>query len=186
MLLQVLSNVFFNGIILLTVVFLIRIVASYILFNGKGSWVGITVLISLLLLFTSCSKEEIFEDVCGDCQVNFDVPFELDKDGYYHATLRYNVHGIARFNIDTYASLPSTRAYMYTIFKGDITLNEAQKLDMVQHSRLNHDDNGFTRRIVGPVPIEYIGDTLTINVDTYWEGNSRSENSKNILKFIIE
>lgn len=165
--------------------FLINWIIGYIYVAQEESWVGISILILMLAVFASCSKEEVFEDVCGDCLVNFEIPFEQDENGYYHANLTYDSYGVARFNIDTYASIPLDQAYVYTIFKGDIVINEDAKLEMVQHSRLNHDDNGFTRRIVGPVMSKYIGDTLTVNVDTYWEGNTKYESSKNILKFII-
>lgn len=184
-------TMFVYGVITAVLFFVLRWmvkwIRDYILINGSDSAFGISILILLLALFASCTKEDdIFADICGECVVTFDIPFELDSNGFYHARLNYNSAGAARFNIDTYASVPTTDAYVYTIFKGDIVLDEAMKLEMVQHSRLNHDKNGFTRRIVGPVTTEYIGDTLTVNVDTYWEGNSGYEKSKKILKFIIE
>lgn len=185
MLLQMFLNGFLTGIILLISVFLFKKVINYIQVNGKDSWFGISILISLLVLFASCSKEEVFEDVCGDCLVNFEVPFEKDAMGYYHAKLSYNSRGIGSFSIDTNATV-SEDSYTYSIFKGDITIDESMKLDMVQESRLNHDDKGYTKRIVGPVLTKYIGDTLTVNVETYWEGNASWEVRKNILKFIIK
>jgi hypothetical protein len=185
MFLQVFLGGVVTGVLLLISIFLFKMIINYILVNREESWIGIGILISMLFLFASCSKEEFYEDVCGDCLVKFEVPFDIDSNGYYHAKLKYNGSGAARFNIDTYATI-SEDAYTYSIFKGDIVVNESMMVDMVQESRLNHDNKGYTKRIVGPVLTKFIGDTLTVNVETYWEGNASWEVSKNTLKFIIE
>ena len=184
MLLQMFIEGFLTGVVALVVVLFAQIIINYIVESRESSWFGISILITMLLIFSSCTKEEVFEDVCGDCLVNFEVPFEKDENGYYHATLNYNSAGSARFNIDTYASV--TESTISSIFVGDITINEAMMLYMVQPSRLIHDENGFTRRVVGPVLTKNIGDTLTVKVETYWESNSSWEVSKNTLKFIIK
>tara|TARA_R100000951_G_scaffold75033_2_gene63232 strand:- start:709 stop:1266 length:558 start_codon:yes stop_codon:yes gene_type:complete len=185
MLLQVFLGGFVSGVLLLISIFFIKMIANYILVNREDSWVGIGILISMLFLFASCSKEEVYEDVCGECLVKFEVPFDKDSNGYYHAKVRYNKSGAGRFSIDTYAT-QSEDVYIYSIFKGDIIVSESMMVDMVQESRLNHDDEGYTKRIVGPVLTKFIGDTLTVNVETYWEGNASWQVSKNTLKFIIE
>ena len=184
MLLQMFIEGLLTGVFALVLVLFAQIIINYIKESGESSWFGISILITMFLLFSSCSKEEVYEDVCGDCLVNFEIPFEQDKNGYYHATLNYNSAGSARFNIDTYASVAEST--ISSIFVGYIMVNEAMLLYMVQPSRLIHDENGFTRRVVGPVLTKNIGDTLTVNVETYWEGNASWEVSKNTLKFIIK
>jgi len=184
MLFSIFLKGFLSGIIVLISIAFFKKIVNYIQVNGKDSWFGISILIFLLILFTSCSKEEVFEDVCGNCLVSFDVPFEQDSNGYYIANLSYNSSGAARFNIDTYASV--TDSYTYSIFNGNIDIKEYENVQVVQNSRLDHNDQGFTRRIVGPVLTRFKGDTLVINVETYWEGNASWEVSKNTLKFIIK
>lgn len=183
-----LFSIFFKGLlsgmVVLISIVLIKKIVNYIQVNGQDSWFGISILISLLILFASCSKEEVFEDVCGDCLVTFEVPFEQDNNGYYITNLSYNSSGAARFNIDTYASV--TESYTYSIFKGNINIEEYENVQVVQNSRLDHNDQGFTRRIVGPVLTKFKGDTLVVNVETYWEGNASWKVSKNTLKFIIK
>lgn len=184
MLLQVFLGGFVSGVILLISIFFFKVIINYIVVNREQSWFGISLLITMLMLFASCSKEEVFEDVCGKCLVEFNVPFEQDGNGYYIANLTYNRSGSARFSIDTFATI-SENAYTYSIFKGDIVVSESMMVDMVQESRLNHDNKGYTKRIVGPVLTKFIGDTLTVDVETYWEGNTSWEVTKNTLKFII-
>ena len=164
--------------------FLINWIIGYIYAAQEESWIGISILILMLAVFASCSKEEVFEDVCGSCSVSFDIPFEQDSNGYYIADLNFNSAGAARFNIDTYASV--TESYTYSIFSGNIDIEEFENTQVVQNSRLDHNDQGFTRRVVGPVLSKFVGDTLIVNVETYWEGNASWEVSKNTLKFILK
>tara|TARA_B100000614_G_C14455905_1_gene456335 strand:+ start:298 stop:852 length:555 start_codon:yes stop_codon:yes gene_type:complete len=184
MLLQMFIEGLLTGVFALVLVLFVQIIINYIKESGESSWFGISILITMFLLFSSCSKEEVYEDVCGDCLVNFEVPFEKDENGYFIANLVYNSSGSARFNIDTYATI--TDAYTYSIFKGNINIDGYENTYVVQNSRLDHNDQGFTRRIVGPVLSKFKGDTLVVDVETYWEGNSAWEVSKNTLKFIIK
>jgi len=180
-----------TAIIFFLVSWMFKWIRDYILINGEDSVFGITILIFLLTLFASCSKEDIPQDLCGDCQVRFDIPFEQDSNGYYHAKLSFNSAGAARFNIDAYASTIDDKSLWendtpnsYSIFSGNIELTN--DVGVVQHSRLQHDKKGFTRRTVGPVLTEHIGDTLIVNVDTHWVFAPLWENTKNTLKIIIE
>ena len=42
------------------------------------------------------------------------------------------------------------------------------------------------KRIVGPIPNEFIGDTITIRAEIYWDGGSKSNSQLFEEKFIIE
>jgi hypothetical protein len=181
----------FHGIIILVTIQLSKLVFSYIKANGIDEWVGLLVVVILLTLSTSCTKDEITQDLCGDCQVRFEIPFEQDANGYYHAKLSFNSAGAARFNIDAYASTIADKDLwendtpnFYSIFSGNIELTN--DVGVVQHSRLQHDKSGFTRRTVGPVLTDHIGDTLVVSVDTHWVYAPLWENTKNTLKIIIE
>lgn len=181
---------FITGVLLLILLQLSKVVFSYIREYGFDQWVGLLFLLIGLTFFTSCTKEEALPDLCGACEVSFDVPFEQDSNGYYRARLLFNSAGAARFNLDVYASKVAKDQWMndtpnaYSIFEGNIALMEG--LGVVQNSRLQHTKEGFTRRIVGPVLTKHIGDTLIVDVMTYWEGNAHYESAKNTLKFIIE
>ena len=74
---------------------MVRSIYSYVQVNGFNRYVGLLIIL-IYLSFTSCSKDEITPDLCGDCNVTFDVPFEIDENGYYHAQLR------SKFFIRTY------------------------------------------------------------------------------------
>ena len=99
MLLQMFIEGLLTGVFALVLVLFAQIIINYINESGESSWFGISILITMFLLFSSCSKEEVYEDVCGDCLVNFEVPFEKDENGYFIANLVYNSSGSARFNI---------------------------------------------------------------------------------------
>jgi hypothetical protein len=180
-----------TGLLLLLGIKLFELVTNYIKNNGIDVWVNLLFLMILLSFITSCSKEDVKLDLCGDCVVKFDVPFQQDENGYYRAKLLYNDAGAARFNIDSYASTIDDKSLwendtpnFYSIFSGNIEIMEG--VGMVQHSRLQYSKEGFTRRVVGPVLNEYIGDTLIVEVDTHWVYPPLWENRKNTLKFIIE
>ncbi len=180
-----------TGLLIIIGIELLKIITNYIKNNGFDVWINLLFLMILLSFVASCSKEDVKLDLCGDCIVRFDVPFQQDENGYYRAKLLYNDAGAARFNIDSYASTIDDKSLwendtpnFYSIFWGNIEIMEG--VGMVQHSRLQYNKEGFTRRVVGPVLKEYIGDTLIVEVDTHWVYPPLWENRKNTLKFIIE
>lgn len=150
---------------------------------------------SLFIIFCfitlfGCKKDEESINVCGEeeCTNNFIVPFEIDSNGYYQANLYFNPYnGSARFNIDIISSLPQIEyVHHYTLVKGNITISEVLGLDVIQAKRLYHDENGFTRCIVGPVLREHVGDTLIAYIDTYYEYNNGYLYNDYQLKFVID
>ena len=42
------------------------------------------------------------------------------------------------------------------------------------------------KRIIGPIPPEFINDTITIRAEIYWDGGSKSNSQLFEEKFIIE
>ena len=60
MLLQVFLGGFVSGVILLISIFFFKVIINYIVVNREQSWFSISLLITMLMLFASCSKEEVF------------------------------------------------------------------------------------------------------------------------------
>ena len=179
-----------NFIIAFAIFFPIVIVSITLIRNERFDFLLLFALLSTFFL-TSCSKDELPTNLCGDCSVRFEVPFEKDSNGYYHANLTFNDAGAARFDIKAYASTIDDKSLwendtpnFYSIFSGNIELTN--DVGVVQHSRLQHDRNGYTKRVVGPVLTEHIGDTLIVSVDTHWVYAPLWENKQNTLKIIIE
>ena len=180
-----------TGLLFIIGIELLKILTNYIKNNGFDVWINLLFLMILLSFITSCSKEDVKLDLCGDCIVRFDVPFQHDENGYYRVNLDYGSTTGARFNIDAIASTIDDKSLwendtpnFYSIFSGNIQLTN--DVGMVQHSRLQHNEQGFTTRIVGPIFQEHVGDTLIVEVDTHWVYPPLWENRKNTLKFIIE
>ena len=145
--------------------------------------------IFLFLFLFSCGKSEEPFRICGDveCSNQFSVPFELDSNGYYLANLRFNNYGSTRFNIDITSTLPQIEdVHHYTVTNGNLVIDEGMYLYVIQPKRLYHDENGFTRCIVGPVLRKHVGDTLIAYIDTYWSYPPHMELQQSELKFIID
>ena len=69
-----------------------------------------TYCIILLLLFYSCSKEELNEEPCtGGCEVYMELPGILDENGYYHIDLDFTGLYLPWFIIDLYATPASPK-----------------------------------------------------------------------------
>ena len=144
--------------------------------------------IFFLLLF-SCGKSEEPIKICGDieCSNQYSIPFELDSNGFYRANLRFNNYGSTRFNIDITSTLPQIEdVHHYTVTNGNLVIDEGMYLYVIQPKRLYHDENGFTRCIVGPVLRKHVGDTLIAYIDTYWSYPPHMELQQSELKFIID
>ena len=57
-------------------------------------------LLLLLILITSCTKEDLLTTCQGDCSATMEVPGSIDSNGYYHVTNK----GLDYFNIKLYAT----------------------------------------------------------------------------------
>ena len=86
------------------VVWMLRQITSYVYANGEESIVGIGLLVLMLAMFASCSKDDI-PQVCydGSCDASLELPGNLDSNGYYHIDLDWNGEYFPRFSIDVYA-----------------------------------------------------------------------------------
>ena len=160
---------------------------------------GFLLLLFTTLLLLSCDKEEITTPTCidGDCSASFDIPGELDENGFYHIILDWEDIHYPRFNIEIDATItdswywyngePAVQANFYTEstwkFNYDI-------IPLVQGARVNlkkySEDRAYGRRIVGPFPPETKGDTIEISSRVWWEAGMNTKYKDFSIKFIVE
>lgn len=155
------------------------------------------VILFFLLIFASCSKEDIKPDVCvnGDCNSFFKTNYPIDENGYYNVTLDYDGEHYPRFSIDVFAN--STTEYWWyndmpvveAEFFGDKYIElPYENVPVVQESQIYLSGKGdilSSRRVVGPIPPQMKGDTLNIRVEVFWDAGGNSVLKNYFLKFIF-
>jgi len=168
-------------------------------------------LLLLLFLFSivSCSEEDSRPSLCQDgfCDGSLYIPFPKDSNGYYHVDLDFEGDYLPRFSIFVEADDVDPFYYYNDIgvvqsaFESSSywVMNNGVEVDIVQETTIylnNSTDNTeyiptttgrkWGKRIVGPIPNEFIGDTIRIRAEIYWDGGSNSASQLFEEKFIIE
>lgn len=167
----------------------------------------------LLLVITfinvSCIEDDIAPPLCltGDCEGDVFLNYPKDSNGYYHVDLDFNSTYLPRFDI--FIEADSIDPYYYYNDIGVIqaafesqsywTMSNGVRVDIVQTTTMylnnsTHNNEYITsvpnrkwgKRIVGPIPNEFVGDTLTIYAEIYWDGGSKSKSQLYVEKIIIE
>jgi len=157
------------------------VITLYRAYQEDGNPTNINMFLGLLLILAltcSCTKED-FPPLCdGGCNAKILVDLPQDVNGFYHVTGH-------RFNIEVFAN-GTNEYYWYN----DSPFIEAKfEGDAVQDGTIYLSKKGnsfYTKRIVGPILNEMIGDTLTISGDVYWEGGRDYKIQDFELKFIVE
>lgn len=196
--LSFLSGVF-TVVLVYLVVWMLRQITSYVYANGEESIIGIGLLVLMLAMFASCSKDDI-PQVCydGSCDASLELPGNLDSNGYYHIDLEWNGEYFPRFSIDIYADAtdpywwynetPVAQANFYT----DTTIDVGYDvIPVVQSSRVNLSSRDksntlYGKRIVGPFPPEMKGDTIDVKAVIFWDAGINYKEKEINIKFIIE
>jgi len=198
MLLSFLFGVF-TVVLVYLVVWMLRQITSYVYANGEESIVGIGLLVLMLAMFASCSKDDI-PQVCydGSCDATLELPGNIDSNGYYHIDLEWNGEYFPRFSIDIYADAtdpywwynetPVAQANFYT----DTTIDVGYDIiPVVQSSRINLSSRDksntlYGKRIVGPFPPEMKGDTIDVKAVIFWDAGINYKEKEISIKFIVE
>ena len=198
MLLSFLFGVF-TVVLVYLVVWMLRQITSYVYANGEESIVGIGLLVLMLAMFASCSKDDI-PQVCydGSCDATLELPGNIDSNGYYHIDLEWNGEYFPRFSIDIYADAtdpywwynetPVAQANFYT----DTTIDVGYDIiPVVQSSRINLSSRNksntlYGKRIVGPFPLEMKGDTIDVKAVIFWDAGINYKEKEISIKFIVE
>ena len=196
--LSFLSGVF-TVVLVYLVVWMLRQITSYVYANGEESIIGIGLLVLMLAMFASCSKDDI-PQVCydGSCDASLELPGNLDSNGYYHIDLEWNGEYFPRFSIDIYADAtdpywwynetPVAQANFYT----DTTIDVGYDvIPVVQSSRVNLSSRDksntlYGKRIVGPFPPEMKGDTIDVKAVIFWDAGINYKEKEISIKFIVE
>ena len=198
MLLSFLFGVF-TVVLVYLVVWMLRQITSYVYANGEESIVGIGLLVLMLAMFASCSKDDI-PQVCydGSCDASLELPGNIDSNGYYRIDLDWNGEYFPRFSIDVYADAtdpywwynetPVAQANFYT----DTTIDVGYDvIPVVQSSRVNLSSRDksntlYGKRIVGPFPPEMKGDTIEVRAVIFWDAGINYKEKELFIKFIVE
>ena len=139
----------------------------------------------------------------GEYWPRFDIEVLVDETSpEYH----YNgePHIIATFDTDSYWIMGDSLSVTFPLYKpwvgletqwGDpipvgtqtIYLNQfaGQVLPLVQKSEIYFNE-GYSKRIVGPVPPEFENDTIQIWMKVWWDGGVTVEEKTYLEKFIIK
>lgn len=169
----------------------------------------ISVLVSSVLLFISCTEDELNPPLClsGDCDGEIYIPFPKDSRGYYHVDLDFIVQGTARFPI--FIEAEDVHPYYYYndmgvvqgafsspslgVYEGGYQLPIVQETTLLLSNSNNTTEytprvskRKWAKRIVGPIPQYFVGDTVTIRAEIYWDGGDLSKSKFFLEKLIIE
>ena len=167
-----------------------------------------------LLLFTiiftfGCESETLSPSLCldGNCDGSLSIPGYVDANGYYHIDLDFTGEYYPRFSI--YVEADDVDPYYYYNDMGVVqaafespsnwTLPSGEILEIVQSTTIylnNSPDNTeylpnvpgrkWAKRIIGPIPPMFEGDTLRINAEIYWDGGSKTQSQYFSERIIVE
>ena len=163
------------------VLFVITLHRAY---QEDGNPTNISMFLGLLLLLAltcSCTKEDNYPPLCADgCQYTIDVELEQDINGYFivpSSESRFNVH---------FTASPTDSFYYYN----DQSVIEVEFYGNHIVSGTNYmgkkGSNYYTKKIIGPITNEMVGDTITVTGDIYWDGGSQRKIEEFSFKFIVE
>lgn len=157
------------------------------------------IVLFILILFASCTKDELFYPICadGDCNAQFYIDYPQDENGYYHIDLDFSKEYLPNFDIEVDASVTHPRWWyndspvIVAVFETDTYWEYGYDLlPIVQSSKIYFNQYNSTRayskRIVGPFPREMKGDTITIYPTIMWDAGNSYKKETFSLKFIIE
>lgn len=167
-------------------------------------------LLLIILLTSSCTEDgDYLPPLCpdGNCDGAVFLPYPVDENGYAHVDLDFNTEFLPRFDI--FIEGDDVDPYYYYNDIGVVqaafesssywTNSDGMDIDLVQETTiyLNNSPNNpdytpsisgrkWAKRIVGPIPPQFIGDTITINAEIYWDGGSKSKSQLFSMNIIIE
>lgn len=164
------------------VIFLITLFRAY-REDGDTGYINLffVFLLSLAFFFTSCSKEDSLPPLCyGGCNATIEVDLAQDTNGFYIIS-----PDKARFDVHIYAN-GTTPFYHY---------NEQSVIEATFYSELTsggfiylgkREGNYYSKKIIGPITNEMVGDTILVAGDIYWDGGNEYSLQEFYLKFIVE
>jgi len=150
-------------------------------------------------LFLSCTPESVDPPTCidGNCDAVFNLPYFKDKNGYFHVDLDFTQQYYPRFSIEIDASTTNPEYWynnspvVYSNFETDTYWNyNTDRLPIVQGTKIYLSKYSNKRmkgkRIVGPIPPEFEGDTILIYPRVFWDSGLNSIEKNFSLKIIVK
>ena len=167
------------------------------------------VLLVFVVFSVSCSDQEMEIALCpdGNCDGALYIPFSKDNNGFYHVDLDFSGEYFPRFDI--YIEGDDVDPFYYYNDIGVVqaafesssfwVMENGVEVDLVQDTTfyLNNSTSNneyipsqpnrkWGKRIIGPIHPQFIGDTIVIRAEIYWDGGSKSRSQLFEEKFIIE
>ena len=154
----------------------------------------------ILTLSLACTKDPIAPQACkgGPCEAAMFLPGDRDANGYYTIELDWDREYLPYFGIDVHATKVNPY-YEYNgvsvvegVFNSDTTwfLPESNvEVQIVQETTVYFSESPArleSKRIVGPFPPEMIGDTITVNMEIFWDAGMESIIKNYSEKFIVK
>lgn len=163
----------------------IFVITLYRAYQEDGNPFNLNMFLLLLIVIavtcTSCTKEDFYPPLCIDgCKAYLNVELPQDGNGFYLVN-----SSTSRFNVHIEAS-PTTSFYEYN----DTSVIEVQFYGDMITSGKNYmgrkGGNYYTKKIIGPITDNMVGDTITVSGDVYWDGGREYKIQEFSFKFIVE
>lgn len=151
--------------------------------------------ISSLLVITCllCS----FTSSNSSLSADFYVKGEIDGNGYIHVKLPWNGEYWPRFTLGIEADKSPTTYNNHSVVSAKLSSDQVWdggmygEIEYVQSTSVyfsspKRGTKGYTKRIIGPFPPEFRGDTLVVDVEVVWDLGKFEEKKDYSLKFIVE
>ena len=149
------------------------------------SWQLCAFCAAVALLLIGCTPDPLPSSPCisGDCQARMEFPTPKDENGYYHVDLEWGGTYYPYFNLDVYASKLRPEFEYNGIqlveanFDSDYTWTyNSYEVNIAQNSTIRFTDKGdpnflYSRRTLGPFPPQSEGDTISLVMEVWWEGD---------------
>jgi len=169
----------------------------------------VNILVLSGLLLGSCTENEFNPPLClsGNCDGKVYIPFPQDSNGYYHVELAFIIEGTARFPIFVEAEDVDPYYYYndmgivrsafssssFGVYQGGYQLPLVQETTILLSTSRNMSEftpsipgRKWAKRIIGPIPQYFVGDTITIDAEIYWDGGNLTKSKLLSEKIIIE
>jgi hypothetical protein len=154
----------------------------------------------IIMLSPACTKDDVTPQPCkgGPCDAAMFFPGERDVNGYYTIDLDWNGDYYPYFSIDIHATKVDSY-YEYNgvgvvegNFDSDTTWilpESGVEVNVVQETTIYFSESPArleSKRVVGPFPPQMVGDTITINMEIFWDAGMDSVIKNYSEKFIVK
>lgn len=157
--------------------------------------------LAVIFIFAhACTKDPITPQPCkgGPCEAVMLFPVKKDANGFYNVELNWDREYLPYFTINIHATKLDP-FYEYNgigVVEAEFDSNttwilpeSGMEVNIVQETTVYFSESPArleSKRIVGPFPPEMIGDTITINMEVFWDAGMDSVIKNYSEKFIVK